>query len=92
MHLLCMYNSKNPCTWDEILPYVQHSDNITLHISIYHNPFQVGLGFQSLGPIDVALPLTSTQEKYLDAQCEADKVTKFIEWIHHILQQVCDIL
>ena len=22
VHVLCMYNSKNPCTWDESLPYV----------------------------------------------------------------------
>jgi hypothetical protein len=25
-----------------------------------HNPFQVGLGFQPLGPMDVALPLATT--------------------------------
>jgi hypothetical protein len=24
-HILGMYNSKNPCTWDESLPYVQHT-------------------------------------------------------------------
>jgi hypothetical protein len=27
VHILRMYNSKNPCTWDENLPYVQHSYN-----------------------------------------------------------------
>ena len=27
MHILCMYNSKHPHTWDESLPYVQHSYN-----------------------------------------------------------------
>jgi hypothetical protein len=27
VHILCMYNSKHPCTWDESLPYVQHSYN-----------------------------------------------------------------
>ena len=45
VHILCMYNSKNPHTWDESLPYVQHSYNWTLHSSIGHDPFQVGLGF-----------------------------------------------
>jgi hypothetical protein len=25
MHVLRMYNSKHPCIWDDILPYVQHS-------------------------------------------------------------------
>jgi hypothetical protein len=27
LHILCMYNSKHPLTWDESLPYVQHSYN-----------------------------------------------------------------
>jgi hypothetical protein len=27
VHILRMYNSKHPRTWDEILPYVQHSYN-----------------------------------------------------------------
>jgi hypothetical protein len=43
------------------LPYVQHSYNRALHSSTDHSPFQVGLGFQPLGPIDVALPLETTQ-------------------------------
>jgi len=45
VHILRMYNSNHPCTWDESLPYVQHSYNLALHISTGHNPFQVGLGF-----------------------------------------------
>jgi hypothetical protein len=57
VHILVMYNSKHLRTWDEILPYVQQNYNMTLHISIGHRPFQVGLGFQPLGPIDVALLL-----------------------------------
>ena len=59
--ILCMYNSKDPHTWDESLPYVQHCYNRALHSSIGHSPFQMGLGFQPLGPIDVALPLATTQ-------------------------------
>jgi hypothetical protein len=59
VHILCMYNSKHPGTWDESLPYVQHSYNRALHSSTSHSPFQVGLGFQTLGPIDVALPLAT---------------------------------
>jgi hypothetical protein len=43
IHILCMYKSKHPRTWDEILPYVQHSYNRSLHSSIGHNSFQVGL-------------------------------------------------
>ena len=27
VHILHMYNSKNPRTWDESLPYVKHSYN-----------------------------------------------------------------
>jgi hypothetical protein len=62
VHILHMYNSKHPRTWDESLPYVQHNYNRAIHSSTDHNPFQVGLGFQPLGPMDVALPLAATQE------------------------------
>jgi hypothetical protein len=79
VHILHMYNSKNPHTWDESLPYVQHSYNRALHSSTNHIPFQVGLGFQPLGPIDVALPLAVTSTDSSPAPTEADKATRFIE-------------
>jgi hypothetical protein len=92
VHILRMYNSKHPCTWDESLPYVQHNYNRALHSSTDHSPFQVGLGFQPLGPIDVALPLATTQAESSHVQSEADKATRFIERIQHIRQQVHEIL
>jgi hypothetical protein len=70
VHILRMYNSNHPRTWDEILPYVQHSYNRDLHISTDHNPFQVGLGFQPLGPIDVALPLAVFKDKFVSADTD----------------------
>jgi hypothetical protein len=75
VHILRMYNSKNPHTWDESLPYVQHSYNRSLHSSISHSPFQVGLRFQPLGPTDVALPLAVTSTDSSPAPTEADKAT-----------------
>jgi hypothetical protein len=81
VHLLCMYNSKHPRIWDESLPYVQHNYNRALHSSIDHSPFQVGLGFQPLGHIDVALPLASTQAESSNARFKADKATKSTERI-----------
>jgi hypothetical protein len=81
-----MYNSKNPCTWDEILPYVQHSYNQTLHNSTDHNPFQVGLGFHPVCPIDVAMPFAATQADSTHVQSEVAKENNFIEGIQHILQ------
>jgi hypothetical protein len=62
MHILCMHNSKHPHTWDESLPYVQKNHNKSIHNSTDHNPFQVGLGFQPLGPMDVTLPFAATQK------------------------------
>jgi hypothetical protein len=87
-----MYNSNHPRTWDESLPYVHHSYNKALHSSTDHTPFQVGLGFQTLGPINVALPLSTTQEDSSHVQSETDKSTRFIEQIHRIHQQVQDNL
>ena len=60
IHIIGMYNSNNPRTWYESLPYVQHSYNRDLHNSTSHNPFQVGFGFQPLCPIDVAMPFAAT--------------------------------
>jgi len=67
VHILRMYNLKHPRTWDEILPYTQHSYNRSLQSSIGHHPFQVCLEFQPLAPIDVALPISSTWEESADA-------------------------
>jgi hypothetical protein len=92
VHILRMYNWKHPHTWDESLPYVQHSYNQSLHNSTGNNPFQVGLGFQPLGPMDVALPLVTTSIESSSDPLKAEKATRFIEWIQHIHQQVQDIL
>jgi hypothetical protein len=81
-----MYNSKHTRTWDESLPYVQNSYNQPLHNSIGHIHFQVCLGFQPLAPIDVALPIASTQEESSHAQTDVDKVAIFVEQFQHIHQ------
>ena len=81
VHILRLYNSKHPRTWDESLPYVQHSYNKDMHNLANHNPFQVGLRFQPLGPMDVALPLAATQADSYHAETEVEKSTWFIEWI-----------
>jgi hypothetical protein len=80
-HILRMYSSKNPHTWDEILPYVQHRYNRSLHKFIGHKIFQVCLGFQSLAPIDVALPIADTLEESSHAQTWAYQAAKFVERI-----------
>ena len=92
VHILHMNKYKHSHTWDGSLPYVQHSYNGALHISIGHIPFHVGLGFQPLCPIDVALPLATTQEDSFHIYFEVGKATRFIERIQHIHQQVHEIL
>src|SRR5713101_5253481 len=91
VHILHMYNSKHPRTWDESLPYVQHSYNRALYSSTNHGPFQVGLGFQPLSPIDIAMPFAATQADSAHIQSEVSKANNFIECIQHIHQQVHDI-
>jgi hypothetical protein len=75
LHIPRMYNTNHPYTWDESLPYVQHIYNQALHISTNHNPFQVGLGFQTLGPLDVALPLLVTLTDSYPTPTKANKAT-----------------
>jgi hypothetical protein len=92
VHILDVYNYNHPCTWDESLSYVQHSYNMALHSSTDHSPFQVGLGFQPLGPINVSLPPTTAQTDSSPDHSMIEKATKFIESIQHIHQQVQEIL
>ena len=86
VHILRMYNSKHPHTWDESLTYVEHNYNRALHSSTDHSPIQVGLGFQPLCPIDVAMPFAVTQVDSAHVQSEDEKVNSFIKRIHHIRQ------
>jgi len=87
-----MYNLKHPCTWDEIISYVQHSYNIALHISTGHNPFQIGLGFHPLCLIDVAIPYAATQVDSAHVQFKDERANNFIENIQHIHEKLHDIL
>lgn len=84
VHILRMYNSKHPRTWDESIPYLQHCYNRSLHSLTSCGPFQVGLGFQPLCLIDVAMPHATTQAESTHVLSEADKQTIFIECIKHI--------
>jgi hypothetical protein len=81
VHILRMYNSKHPRTWDESLPYVHHSCNWALHNSTDHSPFQVGMGFQPLCYIDVAMPFAATQADSAHVQSEVAKANNFIKRI-----------
>jgi len=91
VHILRMYNSKHPCTWDEIIPYIQHIYNKYLHNSIGHIPFYMCLEFQPLAPMDVDLPITIAHEESFHDEKKVDRVAKFVECIQHIQQQVHDI-
>jgi hypothetical protein len=86
VHILHMYNSKNPRTWFESIPCVQPGYNKALHSSTDHIPFQVGLVFQPLGPIDVVLPLSTTQKDSSHVHSKTEKTTIFIECNQHIFQ------
>ena len=92
VHILRTYNSKHPCTWDESLPYVQHSCNRALHNSTDHSPFQLGLGFQPLCLVDITMPFAGTQADSAHVQSEASKANSFIKRIQHIRQHVHDTL
>ena len=62
-----------------------------IHSSIGHIPFKVCLGYQPLAPIDVSIPvMQSNLVPCLDK--EKDRAIKFIDKIHHLQQQVHEIL
>lgn len=57
---------------------MHHSYNKDIHNLTSRSPFQVGLGFQPLCLIDVAMPHATTQAKSTHVFYEVDKVRKFI--------------
>lgn len=77
VHLLKMYNSKQPHPCYEILLYGYYSYNKTLHNS--NGAFQVCLGFQPLTLIDKGFPIASTEEEPSCDQKEENIVAKFVE-------------
>lgn len=68
VHALRIYNSNHPKTWDESLPYIQHSYNRAMHRSIGVSPFEACIGFLLRSPIDLQLTIStsigSTSKKY----------------------------
>ena len=58
VQMLLMYNHKHRRTWDESLPYIQHSYNRAQHNSMGKSPFKICYGFQPSAPIDLISSLT----------------------------------
>ena len=50
VHILWIYNSKHLCTWDDILPYVQHSYNKSIHSSVWPHPISNRPRISTIGP------------------------------------------
>ena len=53
IQILLMYNHKHCQTWDDILPYIQHSYNRAKHNSIGNILFDICYGFQPSAPIEL---------------------------------------
>ena len=53
IQLLRMYNHKHRRTWDDNLPYIQHSYNRAQHKSTGKIPFEICCGFQPSEPINL---------------------------------------
>lgn len=79
VHILHMYKSKYPCTWDKSLPYVQQNYNRAFHNSTSHSSFSVELGFQPLCPIDVVIPFAAPHADSAHVVSEVDRANSFIE-------------
>lgn len=83
---LWIYNSSNPKTWDESLPYIQYSYNRVVDHSIEVSPFNVYMGFLPKSPIDLQLTTlssfdsTSTSEHH--GYKQAKHFIEHIQWLH----------
>ena len=78
-----MYSIVHDCRqWKH---YILGKETI-IHGSTNHNLFQVGLRFQPLCPIDIAMPFAATRLDSAHVQYDVSKVNNFIERIQHIHQ------
>jgi hypothetical protein len=66
--------------------------NIYLHRFICYNPFEVCFGFQPLTPIDIDLNVASSPIESSHTQIKENHVTRLVEQIQPLQQQVHDIL
>ena len=91
MHVLRIYNSSHPKTWDESLPYIQHSYNRALHRSIGVSPFEACMGFLLRSPIDLQLTISSSTTSSSE-QHGHEQALHFIEHIQRVHRQVQDAM
>ena len=80
---LCMYNHKHRRTWDEILPYIQHSYNYFKHSSTRKIPFDICYGFQPSTPIDLINSSTQLNDTNFEGR-EAENALEFKDQIYNI--------
>ena len=83
-----MYNQKHHRTWDESIPYIQHSSNHAQQISMGKNLFDICYIFQPLAPIS---SLTQSNGTEFD-QREVEKELKFQDHIYNIQKQSHEML
>ena len=81
----------NHQTWDDILPYIQHSYNRAQHSSTGKSPFEICYGFQPLAPIDLISSLTQLNKTEFEGR-EVDKSLKFRDQIYNIQKQAQEML
>ena len=68
VQLLCVYNHKHRQTWDESLPYIQHSYNNSQHNSMGKSSFNICYGSQSSMPINLINSSTQSNDTDSDWQ------------------------
>ena len=86
-----MYNQKHNQTWDDTIPYIQHSYNHAKKNSMGKILFEIYYGFQPSAPID--LINSSTQSNDTDFEgWEVEKPLKFRDQIYNIQNQAHEML
>ena len=69
----------NKKMWEQCLPHIEFSNNLSMHATTNMCPFEIVYGFLPCAPIDL-LPLPSSEKVNFDAKKHAGLVLKMHEF------------
>ena len=82
---LCTIIQKNLKNWEDFLPFIEFTNNPSVHSTTNFSPFEIVFGFNPLTPLDL-LPLQVNEMTSLDGQKKVEMVKKLHENVQQLIE------
>ena len=77
---------KNLKNWEDFLPFIEFTNNPSVHSTTNFSPFEIVYGFNPLTPLDL-LPLPVNEMTSLDGQKKTEMVKKLHESVRQHIEK-----